>query len=261
MLRSVARTAAAAALHRSGVLALHRATAFRDAAIILLYYRVLRPQDLPHGIDPAIYVTTDTFEMHLQFLRRRFDVVDLDELLAWRERRRTFARVPCAITFDDGWADNFTNAYPLLKRYGMPATIFVITGEVGASPDFVTWEQVRTMERDGLRFGSHTLSHPVVEGLEAGELERQLSESKRDLQQHTTRPSCWFCYPKGYNDEAARRGASRHYCASVTTRFAPTFRDDDQHAIPRISVHDDVSRTPAAFALRVSGWFRRSPTG
>src|SRR4051794_19746715 len=112
MLRSVARAAAAAALHRSGVLALHRATAFRDAALILLYHRVLRPQDVPPDVDPAIYVTPDTFEMHLQFLRRTFDVVDLDDLLAWRERRRTFSRLPCAITFDDGWADNFTNAYP-----------------------------------------------------------------------------------------------------------------------------------------------------
>jgi peptidoglycan/xylan/chitin deacetylase (PgdA/CDA1 family) len=260
MMKSGARALVASALHFSGVFAVHRRIQLRGGAVIVLYHRVLRPSEVRADLDPAIYVSTDTFERHLGFLSRTFEMVNLDALVAWRQGRRTFAKPPCVITFDDGWADNFTNAYPLLQRYGVPATIFLITGQVG-KPDFVTWEQVREMERGGIRFGSHTVSHPVVVGLEAGELATQLSLSKHELAKQTTHPSCWFCYPKGYNDEPARQEARRHYCAAVTTRFAPTYPDDDLYAIPRVSVHDDVSRTPALLALRLAGWLRRSPTG
>ena len=254
------RALIASALHGSGVLAAHRYWTLRDRALILLYHRVLQQSEVSPGMDPAIYVTTETFDLHLGFLAREFEVVDLDELTSWREGKRSFAKPPCVITFDDGWVDNYTNAYPLLRRHGTPATIFLITGSVG-SPDYVTWDQVREMEANGIRFGSHTVTHPIVEGLAAPELQWQLSESKRQLRERTVNPSCWFCYPKGYNDEAARLEASRHYCAAVTTRFASAQQTDDLYAIPRVSIHDDVSRTPALFALRIGGWLTRSATG
>ena len=259
-MKSAARTLLASAFHYSGMLALQRRITLRNSALILLYHRVLNASEVHPQLDPAIYVTTQTFERHLRFLTRRFTMVDLDDLLAWREQRRSFIRPPCVITFDDGWIDNFTNAYPLLQRYRTPATVFLITGKVGC-PDFVTWDQVREMEQAGIRFGSHTVSHPIVEGLAHDELERQLTESKSQLTERTSRASCWFCYPKGYNDEQARREARRHYCAAVTTRCATTHRGDDLYAIPRVSIHDDITRTRALFALRLSGWMTRSATG
>jgi peptidoglycan/xylan/chitin deacetylase (PgdA/CDA1 family) len=255
MLKSVLRRTVSAAMHYAGLFSLHRRLALRDQAVILLYHQVLAPDQVPPDVDHGIYVTTDTFDTHLRELRRSYDVVDLDDLLAWREGRRTFSRTPCAITFDDGWADNYTNAFPLLKRYGMPATIFLITSEVGR-PEFVTWQQVHEMERAGIRFGSHTVNHPVVEGLPAHQLEQELAESRRQLFACATRPVDWFCYPKGYNDAPAREAARRHYRAAVTTRCAAMRRSDDPYAIPRISIHQDITSTPGTFALRLAGWTR-----
>ena len=248
-----ARAVLATALHHTGILGTQRHLLLRDRALILLYHRVLRPEEVPPDVDHGIYVTTSTFETHLRFLSRTFDVVDLDDLLAWREGRRRFSKPPCAITFDDGWIDNYTNAFPLLRRYGMSATIFLITSQIG-SADFVTWDHVREMEGAGIRFGSHTVNHPVVLGLSSDELEVELSESKRQLLERTTRPSCWFCYPKGYNNEAARQAARRHYCGAVTTRSATVRRDDDLFGTPRVSIHDDVARTTALFAFRLTAW-------
>jgi peptidoglycan/xylan/chitin deacetylase (PgdA/CDA1 family) len=218
-----------------------------------MYHRVLTPPEVRPDLDPGMFVTTSAFEAHLAFLRDAFEVVDLETMLEWREGRRTFERTPCAITFDDGWADNYTNAFPLLQKYGLPATIFLVTEQVGDA-DRVTWDQVHEMERAGVRFGSHTVTHPVVKGLPPQELVRQLAESKRQLRQNTACPSCWVCYPNGKYDEAARIEASRHYCAAVTTRGATVQRGDNLWEIPRVGVHNDVASSTALFAFRISAW-------
>jgi peptidoglycan/xylan/chitin deacetylase (PgdA/CDA1 family) len=251
--RTTARAALANVLHYSGALRLHRHLALRDRALVLMYHRVLTPPEVHPDLDPGMFVTTPAFEAHLAFLRGAFEVVDLEMLFEWREGRRTFDRPPCAITFDDGWSDNYTNAFPLLQKYALPATIFLVTGQVGG-PDRVTWNQVHEMERTGIRFGSHTATHPVVKGLPPQELVHQLAESKRQLHENTARPSCWFCYPKGRYDEAARVEASRHYCAAVTTRGATMQRGDNLWEIPRVGIHNDVASSTALFAFRISAW-------
>jgi peptidoglycan/xylan/chitin deacetylase (PgdA/CDA1 family) len=101
--------------------------------VILMYHRVLPPADLASmWVQPGMYVTPETFERHLQFLTTHFEVLPFGELLAkwdtgdWNETTRY-----CAVTFDDGWIDNYQYAYPLLRRYGVPATIFLPTGLTG----------------------------------------------------------------------------------------------------------------------------------
>jgi peptidoglycan/xylan/chitin deacetylase (PgdA/CDA1 family) len=98
----------------------------RNRGVILAYHRVL-----PAGSDdlsftqPGMYVMQETFETQIRYLTRHYRLVALDDLLA-----RPFDRT-CAITFDDGWLDNYEYAFPLLKKYGVPATIFIATGQVG----------------------------------------------------------------------------------------------------------------------------------
>ncbi len=92
----------------------------RGSKIILMYHRVA--DAIPAGLhDPALFVTTDALDMHLRELSRHFDIVPLDALLEAHGRKRRL----CAITFDDGWIDNYTCAFPVLKRHRTPATIFV----------------------------------------------------------------------------------------------------------------------------------------
>jgi peptidoglycan/xylan/chitin deacetylase (PgdA/CDA1 family) len=80
-----------------------------------------------------MYVTPDTFERHLQFLTAHFEPLAFHELLAkWDAGGWNDAARYCAVTFDDGWIDNYAYAYPLLHRYGVPATIFLPTGLIGS---------------------------------------------------------------------------------------------------------------------------------
>lgn len=100
-------------------------------ALILMYHRVL-PNAAGGFVQPGMYVTPETFERHLQWLSTHFEVLPLSALVEkwdrndWDDRSRY-----CAITFDDGWVDNYVYAYPLLRAYGIPATIFLPTGLIG----------------------------------------------------------------------------------------------------------------------------------
>jgi peptidoglycan/xylan/chitin deacetylase (PgdA/CDA1 family) len=252
MLKSLIRSAAARTLHGSGLLGIHRRVFQRGQALVLMYHRVLNVDEVPADLEAGMYVTTPAFAQHVAHLAEAYDVVDLDALLAWQEGRRTFAKTPCVITFDDGWQDNYTNAFPLLQQYGLTATIFLITGQIG-DPEMLTWDQVHEMEAAGIRFASHTVTHPVLTELDPGQIEWELAESRRQLEGRIKNPSRWFCYPKGYYDIRTRDIASKHYAAAVTTRREPASRESNRFEIPRIGVHDDIASNTSLFALRLSG--------
>ena len=106
--------------------------------VILTYHRVLAREDLePRYVHPAMYVLNDVFDMHMQFVKKNFYVIGLDELLE-RWKNDSFERDQryCVITFDDGWRDNYVHAYPILKRLGLPATIFIATNYIGTTQWF-----------------------------------------------------------------------------------------------------------------------------
>jgi peptidoglycan/xylan/chitin deacetylase (PgdA/CDA1 family) len=104
---------------------------FKTARLILMYHRVAGK--LPAGIhDSALYVTSQTFEMHIREISKYFDIVPLGECLNFEPRTRGL----CAITFDDGWSDNYTFAFPVMKQYKVPATVFIPFVTVNAEQDF-----------------------------------------------------------------------------------------------------------------------------
>lgn len=112
-----------------------------DAQIILTYHRVLN--EVPrYPYDPAMYVTAATLEMHIRELGRLFEFVTVDDILSDRKTRGR----RCAITFDDGWLDNYTNALPILREYRVPATVFIPLGMIGTNKRFwfhEIWEIVQ----------------------------------------------------------------------------------------------------------------------
>src|SRR5262249_39205522 len=95
------------------------------------------------------YVLTDVFEEQIRFLKEAFEVVPLSELLArWRTGGWDTEARYCAITFDDGWLDNYLHAYPVLRRYGIPATVFLPTAFIGTRAWF-SWDEVGHVLRRG----------------------------------------------------------------------------------------------------------------
>jgi len=104
-------------------------------ALILMYHRVIpRSEVASTFVQPGMFVTPETFDRHLRFLTAHFDVVSFAELLTrWRDGAWDPRARYCTITFDDGWLDNYQYAFPLLRKYGAPATIFLPTDLIGTS--------------------------------------------------------------------------------------------------------------------------------
>ncbi len=117
----------------------------RGNVTILMYHRVVTGVELSSQfIQPGMYVTSETFDRQVRFLREHFYVLSMHELLSmWREKTWNADRRYCVITFDDGWLDNYVHAFPVLQRYDVPATIFLPTGVIGTSmwfwPEQLGW--------------------------------------------------------------------------------------------------------------------------
>lgn len=108
----------------------------KGKVIILMYHRVL-PKSIVKKmiIQPGMYVTEDTFKMHLEFLERHYEIISFKELLNF-EKYINEEKQYCIITFDDGWKDNFDYAYPHLKKHNLPATIFLPVNFIDTTKQF-----------------------------------------------------------------------------------------------------------------------------
>src|SRR4029077_19417069 len=128
---------------------------------ILMYHRVA--PTLPAGppITRRLTVASSDFAAQMEWLKRHgWHAVTQRQVFAALERGARLPRKPVAITFDDGYRDVLWNASPVLRRLHMPATEYVITDRIsGGDVSFLTWPQLRRLERAGIAIGSHTVTH------------------------------------------------------------------------------------------------------
>jgi peptidoglycan/xylan/chitin deacetylase (PgdA/CDA1 family) len=137
---AAARSAAAHGLYYSGVLGLWCRVSLRRRAVVLTYHRVLPDEAVARTWShPGIVVTRHTFDTHVRTLKRFFRVLSLDEFLDGLERADGFAGPSCLITFDDGWRDTYTEAWPVLRQHDAPAVVFLPVDFIGANRMF--WQE------------------------------------------------------------------------------------------------------------------------
>jgi len=150
------------------------------------------------------------FEALCIFLRRHFTVVSLPEMLLHLQSPEA-ARAPfeVAITFDDGYKDNFLNAAPILQRHGLPATFFLTTGFVGSLEAtfwdaaagerhaFMSWDEARNLSAMGFDIGSHTCTHADLAATPLEQAVQELTQSRKILSQRLQLDVRLFAYPFG----------------------------------------------------------------
>lgn len=174
---------------------------------VLLYHSI---SETPVGV-PSLSVTPEEFEAQMRYLAENgYTAIGLDEL-----GRCGGYKKPVVITFDDGYADNYTNAYPILKRWGMKATVFMVSGYVGRG-GYLSVPQIRAME-DLVSFQSHTASHLRLDRMSLSRVRRECAVSKADLSRVTGRPVYALSYPNGSFSTLVRETVSDYYRCAVTT--------------------------------------------
>ena len=121
----------------------------RGRVVILTYHRVVSDHMIrDEHIQPGMYVGGQSFEAHITYLRERFNIISLDELLdLWQPNRLKSDRSYCVITFDDGWKDNYQFAFPVLMKYRIPATIFLATDFIGTDQWFWPDQMMLLLEK------------------------------------------------------------------------------------------------------------------
>jgi peptidoglycan/xylan/chitin deacetylase (PgdA/CDA1 family) len=105
---------------------------------ILMYHRIINPEDCLYPLQPGMYVRPSTFEKHIHYLANNCKVISLNNLIENIEANKSIEPSTVVITFDDGWLDNYLFAFPVLRKYKMPATIFLSTAFVGSTHMFWT---------------------------------------------------------------------------------------------------------------------------
>lgn len=202
---------------------------------VLLYHRVV-PE--PPDRDPfGNCITVGAFESHLRWLAwRGYRSLTLSELALAAVHDRGQSGLRVAITFDDGYRDNWTHALPLLRRYGFNATVFVVTDAIGGYNDFdslagverapmLTSDEILGLARSGIEIGSHTCAHPPsLPELSDEGMKAELGRSRHRLEDIVGRPVRCFSYPHSRVTPRAQAAVMEAgylaACAGVGTRFS-----------------------------------------
>lgn len=188
----------------------------RQARVPVMMYHDILPEK-----QVFFDVTPEEFEQHLELIRQKgLTPISLDQLVSHLRTGLPLPEKPILLTFDDGYVGHYQYVYPLLKKYKYPAVFSIYTAKVGKKigRSSLTWEQIREMAADPLvTIASHSVSHKVLPGLSAQQLQAELEESKRILEAELALPIRYFTYPEGkYDAQALEAVKAAGYTAALT---------------------------------------------
>ena len=230
--------------------------------VVVLCYHSVHPSKGFASATPA------TFTAHIDWLAEHCRLVPLRDVPRWAAGTDPVERPVVAITFDDGYMDNYEHAFPLLADRGVPSTVFVTAGLLEHDPDVVErmkmlresgydavqpleWWQARAMRAGGVEIGAHTYSHPNLATLGRAAARAELARSKEILEQRLGEPVSSMAYPFGkpgrhFTAETVALVEELGYEYACAVLFRGARRSDSRFRIPRFFVrHDSIEELRA----------------
>jgi peptidoglycan/xylan/chitin deacetylase (PgdA/CDA1 family) len=295
-MKAVLKRIVSSSLFYSGGLALYMKIACllrrERSCIILAYHRFVDNRSVYLSKGPVMHHQISEFEKEIAYLRKRYDILSIDEAVSKIKSRGEFPRPAVVLTFDDGYLDNYTLAYPILRKYNVPATIYLTTGLIGTSeriwpdrielalletsvrqfahPDLfggrpipiatkaekekgcldigqalkpmpydrrlkileevikslglngkgegmprimLNWEEVKEMAANGITFGSHSHTHPILSKMPIEEAKEEIFLSKKVIEEHLGEETKHFAIPNGGKDDFSDKLSD--YCREI----------------------------------------------
>jgi peptidoglycan/xylan/chitin deacetylase (PgdA/CDA1 family) len=158
------------------------------------------------------------------------------QLVAHLKQRQPLPAKPIIISFDDGWQEQFSTAFPILTKYGLSGTFFVYTQPLDHT-QYKTWAQVRELAAAGNDIQSHSITHPHLRTLAPDAAYKEIAESKTTLEKRLGKPVVAFCYPFGeYNNTVIEMLKRAGYESAVTLAGGYRQRADELYTLHRIRV-------------------------
>lgn len=288
---------------------------------ILAYHRVWdeSPEDFAFD-EQLISASSEDFHCQLEWARRHFEVLSFADLHACDKENRPWPRRALIVTFDDGYADNYTHAFPILKQLNLPATIFLSTGYLDnprlfwwdaiaycvkhtplakinlphvspqalplqsqasqrhsinqilrwiksvpeeeknafleqlpdllqvtlptdiSSAHQLSWQQVQEMSKNGIEFGGHSVTHPILTNISAMQLNEEIAGSRCIIEKHIQKEVLVFSYPNGQSSPVVQEAVRCAGYSYSTAYFAGVAHPSQgNYSLPRIAVETDFS--------------------
>ena len=195
-----------------------------------------------HKIDNtfiSLAVRPDDFDAQMKYLRDHdYHTITPDELYDSLAGTGELPENPVLITFDDGYEDNYTNAYPILKKYGFKATIFVVTGFLDKhKKGYLSWDEAREMNKNGINIESHTVNHKSMTDLTDDQLRSELVDSKKKAETELGHEVNYIAYPTGtYNLHIAQMVKEAGYKAAFTIKYGNVDKASNIYALERVPI-------------------------
>ncbi len=192
-----------------GFLAVPRVDAANVKVPILTYHYIANNPNLKDKARDALSVSPDKFESQMDYLAKNgYTPISLDTLQGLFNKQGTITK-PIVLTFDDGYIDFYTNAFPILRRFNFHAVEFIPTGLIGGSY-YMNWNQIKEIQASGLvTFEAHTVNHVNLTSLSYNNALKQMLDSKNVLASQTGYPVNFIAYPYGVSNDSVRAAAKK----------------------------------------------------
>lgn len=211
-------------------------------ALAVLTFHSISAEPGPTSIDAA------TFRMQLDVLAEEgFTSLTCREFLDWHDGRSRDAGRRVLITFDDGFADFATTAFPLLRERGLSCVVFVPTGKLGGREDWrganafprslMSWTTLAELARAGVEFGGHGVTHADLTRLDPVRRREEIERCAQELAERTGRRAQSFAAPYGRVNPAVLAELARTYDVAFGTRFDRALPARGRFDMPRIEMH------------------------
>lgn len=203
----------------------------KDIPILMYHYVDYSPTN-------EMCVPKEKFAEQMKFLKEDgYTTLSMDEVYDYFSNNAPIPEKPIVITFDDGYVDNYTNAYPILKQLGFKATIFDITSTIDTNNKFINSNQIKELDKNGIRIEAHTVTHPRLSKLSYDEQYKELRDSKKKLEGILGREVKYLAYPYGeYNDDTIKALEQLGYKVAVTTFYGRARKSDGFYNLSRHAV-------------------------
>ena len=215
---------------------------------ILMYHKI--------GVPPAnsklkkLWVSPKKFDAQMEYLKKKgYEIITFKDIA---EGTVKDGRKKVIITFDDGYKNNYTEAFPILKKYGFRAVFYVVSGALGeknlwhnpeteAPLEMMSADEIKEMAAAGMEIGGHTVSHKNLLCAEAAEAEREIFENKEELEKLTGEKMLSFSYPYGGFNETVKEAVKKagYLYAVIIKQGKNPFPFSDNFALKRLLVRGE----------------------
>ena len=178
-----------------------------------------------------------------------YQTITLKKVKEYLDQNTPFPEKTIVLTFDDGYERLYVNAFPILIEMGFSATVFLVSGRCGKTNNWdekayvsrnsslLGWDQIREMDLQGIEFGSHSVTHPRLDILDLAGIEKEVGESKIQIEEELGHTVSAFAYPFGWYDERVKRIVKQHYEVACSTQIGLVKGTSDPFELERVETY------------------------